>query len=223
MTFFVFEGLSCSGKTTVINKLADLLKSSSQEVCVTSGVYKDDLCLGHQINSHLNKPDIDITSSEFTDLILSNRVLHYKEVIAPALKAGKIILCDRWYASTFVYQKPKTHSYAFKEKIKSSMRILENRHQGYITPTKTFFLDVSRETMESRLAHRGAYTLPKDLHNWVNYDLLKSNYLTYINEHRQTQDIEKIDADMKIEDILGLIIELITPSIVITRPLGRCI
>jgi dTMP kinase len=41
---------------------------------------------------------------EELDLFIRNRAEHFKELIIPSLKAGKIILCDRSSFSTIAYQ-----------------------------------------------------------------------------------------------------------------------
>lgn len=101
--FITFEGGDGAGKTTHINFLAKVLRGLGREV----------VCLrepgGTSIGESLRKVVLDANNSvmaDETELLIyeAARAQIVNEVIAPALAAGKVVLCDRFYDSTVAYQ-----------------------------------------------------------------------------------------------------------------------
>ena len=99
--FLVFEGIEGSGKTLQLELLARYLRERGIEPLVTRepGGTK----LGEGIRRLLLK---DGEPSPHTELFLylADRAQHVEEVIRPALREGRIVLCDRYYPSTLAYQ-----------------------------------------------------------------------------------------------------------------------
>lgn len=99
--FISFEGGEGSGKTTLINRVYDDFFHRRSDVVLTkapggtqTGELIRNLLLG-------NYP---LTSCCELFLFLADRAQHVKEVIAPALKNGITVLCDRFNDSTLAYQ-----------------------------------------------------------------------------------------------------------------------
>lgn len=101
--FITFEGIEGSGKTTQIQKLEVYLKSQGKEVVKTKE--PGGTLLGTQIRHWLLTPD-EPFGSPYTELLLfyADRLEHLSKVVEPALRAGKIVLCDRFVDSTIAYQ-----------------------------------------------------------------------------------------------------------------------
>ncbi len=102
-TFITFEGGDGAGKSTHIAFLADALRSQGREV----------LCLrepgGTLIGEALRGIVLDPSHGAMTpeaELFIyeAARAQIVSEVIKPALEAGKVVLCDRFYDSTVAYQ-----------------------------------------------------------------------------------------------------------------------
>jgi dTMP kinase len=98
-----FEGIEGCGKTTQVDLLHNFLISQGYSCLVTRepGGTK----IGDQIRSvllHSGNSDLTLKAELF--LYLASRAQHVAEVILPALKEGKVILCDRFIDSTVVYQ-----------------------------------------------------------------------------------------------------------------------
>lgn len=218
MPFFAFEGLSCSGKTTLISKLAKLLEN--KDVCVTSGLYDDRYSNGKSIKRVLDSGELDINSPVLTDMILTNKTLLFEKVIAPALKKKKIVLCDRWISSTFVYQQPDKKSYVFEEKIKSFMRNLEIRFKINPTPDLTFYLNMTKEVMGERLATRSIAYSHKDWLNWDNYEIFSNRYTLY---NAFNTKFKTLTTNSSMADLVNEAIEGMNPIINASRLSGRCI
>ena len=87
---------------------------------------------------------------KYTDtlLYLASRNEHIKNVIKPALKKKKIVLCDRFIDSTIAYQ---VHGKKVKKKFIDDIHKFILRG---VKPDLTFVLKVSNKTARSRLRKR---------------------------------------------------------------------
>lgn len=101
--FITFEGLDGCGKTTQITLLAAALRRQGLPVLTTRE--PGGTRIGDQIRDCLH--DVNNTAMTATAEILlysASRAQLVREVIRPALAAGKIVLCDRFADSTLAYQ-----------------------------------------------------------------------------------------------------------------------
>lgn len=100
--FIVLEGPDRSGKSTQAALLKKWLESYNWEVVVTrepGGTH-----LSEQIRKILLDPKSKIEPMTELFLYETSRIKHTLEKIIPALKAGKVIICDRYTLSTTAYQ-----------------------------------------------------------------------------------------------------------------------
>ncbi len=99
--FIVFEGVDGTGKSTQLPLLADYLRSRGIEVVETreptNGIH------GREIRKMYGSRG-EYSFEEELNLFVRDRKEHVAMVIAPALAAGKTVLCDRYYFSTAAYQ-----------------------------------------------------------------------------------------------------------------------
>ena len=101
--FITFEGLDGSGKTTQIRLLEDYLKKKGFEVVTT--FEPGGTAIGKKIRDILlDKNNLSISGKAETLLFQASRAELVSAVIAPALEQGKIVICDRFFDSTLVYQ-----------------------------------------------------------------------------------------------------------------------
>ncbi|SIT84633.1 dTMP kinase [Pontibaca methylaminivorans] len=101
--FISFEGADGSGKSTQARRLADSLRAAGHEVVLTREPGGSEGA--EQIRALLLEGESERWSPE-TEILLftAARRDHMERVIAPALKAGKLVICDRFADSTRVYQ-----------------------------------------------------------------------------------------------------------------------
>jgi dTMP kinase len=103
MTFIVFEGAECSGKTTHIISLYEFLINQGHQVIMTREPGGTPFAETIRELFKAKTEDEPLTITEIL-LITAARLEHCTKVINPALESGKIVLCDRFIDSTFVYQ-----------------------------------------------------------------------------------------------------------------------
>jgi len=99
--FIVFEGIDGTGKSTQLHLLAEKLRQLGYAVVATreptNGPY------GQKIRE-LFVDRGAVSLEEELELFIADRDQHVKEVIAPALADGCVVICDRYYLSTIAYQ-----------------------------------------------------------------------------------------------------------------------
>jgi dTMP kinase len=98
--FITFEGVDGAGKTTQRNLLAEHLVDLGYPVVTTREPGGTPLAEDIR-NLMLTKP---MSATTEALLAFAARQDHYKQVIQPSLQAGKWVLCDRYFDSTYAYQ-----------------------------------------------------------------------------------------------------------------------
>jgi dTMP kinase len=101
--FLTFEGIDGSGKSTQCRMLAETLKTRGQEVVLTREPGGSPGA--EEIRRLVLEGEPDRWSAE-TELLLftAARRDHMERTILPALRAGKVVICDRFADSTRMYQ-----------------------------------------------------------------------------------------------------------------------
>jgi dTMP kinase len=102
--FITFEGTEGGGKSTQINLLATRLRERG--LTVRTLREPGGTPIGEEIRHTLQHSAQNQAMTAEAELLLMNasRAQLVREVIRPALGAGEIVLCDRFYDSTIAYQ-----------------------------------------------------------------------------------------------------------------------
>jgi dTMP kinase len=101
--FITLEGIEGSGKTTQVDHISRFLRSNTMDIAVTRE--PGGTTLGQKIRGILLDPQSrDMTPATELLLYTADRAQHIRQVILPALETGKIVLCDRYFDATLVYQ-----------------------------------------------------------------------------------------------------------------------
>lgn len=144
--FISFEGLDGSGKSTLIAGVRQAFEQARSEVVVTRE--PGGTPLAEEIRRLILKTDGEAPVSA-TEILLyeASRAQHVAKVIAPALRAGSTVLCDRFSESTVAFQ-------CFARGISRTEVDLLNRYaeQG-VRPELVILLDLTVE--ESRRRQKG--------------------------------------------------------------------
>ncbi len=96
----VFEGLDGSGKTLVASMVAERLRAMGFDVVVSWEPRFE------EYKSLIGSLPRDSDEAPFIEALLfaADRLLHYVEIVRPALEEGKVVLLDRYYYSSMAYQ-----------------------------------------------------------------------------------------------------------------------
>lgn len=132
--FIAFEGTEGSGKSTQVELLAQALQARGRRVVVTREPGGSPLGIElRRLAMHFREP----VPTPMTELLLylADRAQHIDDVVLPSLAAGDIVLCDRFSASTIVYQ-----GFARGLDIEMVTRLDELVRRG-LQPTLTVLLD----------------------------------------------------------------------------------
>ena len=102
--FITFEGTEGSGKSTQVSLLAQCLRAMGRNVRTLRE--PGGTPIGEEIRHTLKHSAVNHAMTAETELLLMNasRAQLVRETIRPALAAGEIVLCDRFYDSTTAYQ-----------------------------------------------------------------------------------------------------------------------
>lgn len=99
----VFEGCEGSGKSTQLRLLSEYLKERGVDFILTREPGGSEI--SEQIrNIILNGKNTAMCDECEALLYAAARIQHLKETIEPALKAGKLVVCDRYVYSSLAYQ-----------------------------------------------------------------------------------------------------------------------
>ncbi|MFV2082173.1 MAG: dTMP kinase [bacterium] len=130
-----FEGIEGSGKSTLITLVSDAFKQIGVEQFVTREPGGTDL--GKSLRKVLLDPQgVDITPLAELFLYAADRAQHINEVLLPAIKAGKAVLCDRFSDATEAYQ-----GYGRSIPLKIVKAVIDQAREGLI-PDLTVLLDL---------------------------------------------------------------------------------
>ncbi len=134
--FITFEGGEGSGKSTQIKRTVDFLKEKGREVVVLRepGATRISEAIRDII---LNKEFTEMSPNTELLLYLSARAQIVNEEIIPALKAGKVVICDRFEDSTWAYQ-----GYGRGISLKTIDSVSKLIVRGSLKPNLTFLLDI---------------------------------------------------------------------------------
>ncbi len=148
--FITFEGPDGSGKTTQLHKAAEALRAQGYEVLESRE--PGGTVLAEKVRNIVLDPDLPINNITEVLLYLAARSEHVEKVLAPAVAAGKIVLCDRFTDSTLVYQ-GLTRGLKLEEL--AELRNLNAYASNGLVPDKTLLLDGAPEVLLGRRDARG--------------------------------------------------------------------
>ena len=101
--FITLEGIEGSGKTTQLQSLSAYMEGLGYPCVVTRE--PGGTAIGEKIREILLDPENNelVPMAELL-LYMADRAQHLSKLVKPALAEGKIVLCDRYFDATLVYQ-----------------------------------------------------------------------------------------------------------------------
>ncbi len=151
--FITFEGSEGCGKSTQIEQLARRLRAIGYRVRTLRE--PGGTPIGEEIRHTLKHSQHNHAMTAEAELLLMNasRAQIVREVIRPALAAGEVVVCDRFYDSTTAYQ-------GYGRQLDPAMvKSVIDIAVGDTRPDMTLLLTVAPEISEFRRAMRQS-TLP---------------------------------------------------------------
>lgn len=186
--FITFEGVDGCGKTTQMELLAKYLQDRGYEVIITREPGAKGL--GEKIREILLHYEGEVSSRAESFLFLADRAQHIDKIIMPAVKDGKIVLCDRHTDSTIAYQ-----GYGRGVDI-DELVMLNNLATGKRKPDLTFVFDIDIETSMSRVGKE------KDRMESAGAEFFEKVRKGYLEIAKQEPDrVKVIDSTCSIEKI----------------------
>lgn len=194
--FITFEGPDGCGKTTQMKLLAEYLEKKGEEVVLTRE--PGGKGLGEKVREILLNYDGEVSDRCESFLFLADRAQNIDIIVNPAVKAGKIVLCDRHIDSTVAYQ-----GYGRGLDIER-INMLNNLATNGKKPDLTFVFDVDVETSMKRVGKEKdrMESAGIDFHNRV-----RQGYLELAKQ--EPQRIKVIDATKSIEEIHDEVINIL--------------
>jgi dTMP kinase len=153
--FITFEGTEGCGKSTQVQQLVERLGAAGRtDVLVLRE--PGGTAIGEEIRHTLQHSQDNRAMTPETELLLLNasRAQLVREIIRPALAAGRLVLCDRFYDSTTAYQ-----GYGRQLDLKL-IRQLTGVAVGDTRPDLTLLLQVTPEVSADRLRQRRSSAPP---------------------------------------------------------------
>ena len=175
--FIVFEGIEGCGKSYQSQRLYLKLKKKKIPVIKTrepGGTKTAELIRNLILKDYFNNGKQKFDKYTDTLLYLASRNEHIKNMILPAIKSKKVVICDRFIDSTFSYQ-------VYGKKVKKDF--IKNIHKIIlrgIKPDITFLLKVDINKSLKRLKKRKVKN---------RYDKFSKNF--YVNAQKNFLKISK--------------------------------
>jgi dTMP kinase len=146
--FITFEGSEGCGKSTQTRRLASRLEQAGRRVLITRE--PGGTAIGEKIRDLLQFAPESFAMAAETELLLfeASRSQLVREIVRPALEQGTIVISDRFFDSTTVYQ-------GVARKLEPGIvATLNDFAVGGDRPDLTIVLDVDAATARTRLLRR---------------------------------------------------------------------
>lgn len=140
-----FEGIECSGKSTVARAVVEKLRAHDLPIILTHE--PGDTALGKRIRTILQDLPVPLCPKAEYLLYAADRAQHLHELVLPALQKNEIVISDRMADSSIVYQ-------GYGKKLDLSMLTLVNAWaMNDRQPDIVVYIRITPEVSLQRLRH----------------------------------------------------------------------
>lgn len=201
--FITFEGPDGSGKTTVCSEVFAKLKEDGYDVIHTREPG------GIEIAEKIRKIILDPSNTDMDErtealLYAASRRQHLVKKVLPALKEGKIVVCERFVDSSLAYQ-----GYGRKIGFEEVLKINEFAIEG-LFPDLTIYLDVDEKTGLKRIESR-SFKDRLDLEDLEFHHLVHEGYEKVLEVFKDR--IRIVDAAKPLNEVIAKAYEIIKEKI----------
>ncbi len=193
--FIAFEGIDGAGKSSLIKMLGEKFLTSNFQPYITAEPTKNYIGL-HIREILMGEREGD--EKTIASLFLADRIDHLTNSqygILSKLEAGEIVLCDRYYLSSYAYHVP----HVTLEWVIEANSICANLRR----PDITFFIDISVKESLQRL-NSGRTTLDK-FENETRISEVRQNYFAAIDIVKSKENIVMIDGEKNQLEVLEVV------------------
>jgi dTMP kinase len=203
--FFSFEGPDGAGKTTMIAKIETFLREKGFAVLSTrepGGVR-----IAEAIRSIILNPDhTEMDGRTEALLYAAARRQHLLEKIIPAIKSGKIVLCDRFVDSSLAYQ-----GFARGLGIDEILQINQFAIDGYF-PSLTIYFDIDPKIGLERIQKNKQREINRlDMESLSFHYKVREGYLKIAE--RFSDRVMIIDASKPVDEVFAMTIAAVMDQI----------
>ena len=193
--FVVVEGIDGTGKSTLVANLYKILRRKGIDVLLTFEPTRG--TWGRKLRRSFTAAK-RMSPEEELALFIKDRKEHLRDTVIPALEAGRVVICDRYYFSTAAYQGARGLD---------PEKILEQNISFALVPDICFFLELPPEQAVKRITEgRG-----EKVNNFEGVDYLKK--VARIFSSMQEDCIIRMDAALPQERLSKEAAEIILKKI----------
>lgn len=190
--FITLEGADGCGKSTQAAILADRIAATGREVVRLREPG------GTAVSEKIRALVLDPENSEMApecELLLfeASRAQLVRQVIEPALARGAVVVCDRFYDSTFAYQA------AGRSLAEPTIRAANALGSCGVAPDRTFVLDMDTDAALSRATRDGADRMEAE--GVAFQRRVREGYLRLVAE--EPRRVRRVDATGTVEEVAG--------------------
>lgn len=198
--FITIEGGEGSGKTSVIIKLIEELNKRGYQTLSTREPG------GSKIAEEIREVILNVENTNMdymTEALLyaASRRQHLEEVVKPAIKEGKLVICDRYVDSSLAYQ-----GHARGLGIDNVYEVNMYATGGFM-PDLTIFIDVPPEVGLNRIKNNNRPVDRLDLEKMNFHNLVHEGYLKVYE--RFPNRIVRIDGNKPLEEVYEDLLKII--------------
>jgi dTMP kinase len=207
MPFIVLEGIEGSGKSTQSRRLAEAL---GPDVVVTQE--PGGTSIGRSVRDLLLDRRNTVMADE-TELLLyfADRAQHVRELVLPALRAGRLVISDRYVQSTIAYQ-----GYGRGIRLET-IDALWQIATGGLRPDLLVLLDVPIELGLERVRERGAANR-LEIEQRAFYERVQAGYRRMVAEDPERWIV--VDGTADPGTVTPVLLEAIEARGLLARPHG---
>ena len=206
--FLSFEGGEAAGKSVQAARLAESLGAGGRDALLTRE--PGGTPFAERIRDVLlHAREVDLSAEAQALLFSAARAQHTRDVIRPALAAGKVVVADRYFDSTLAYQ-----GYGLGADL-DGLRAVTRFAVGSLAPQRTFLIDIPVAVTLSRLGTRSGTARWDRFHgdDRAFYERVRDGYLRLaaaepgrfvVVDGDRPEDMVAADIRRQVDQLLGL-------------------
>lgn len=190
--FITLEGADGCGKSTQAAILADRIAATGREVVRLRE--PGGTAVSEKIRALVLDPENSEMASECELLLFeASRAQLVRQVIEPALARGAVVVCDRFYDSTFAYQA------AGRSLAEQTIRAANALGSCGVDPDRTLVLDMDTDAALARATRDGADRMEAE--GVAFQRRVREGYLRLVAE--EPRRVRRVDATGTVEEVAG--------------------